>query len=218
MELFIGFLEVAVLAGGLAFAVWRFGINRETFTFFGLDIGAKVIKKSESGNLLLVSMVVHVENKGQTKIVARTRKDIEYASAEFLYEDSQDQCKHAGTLKIRPIPDSQNPQLFDWYSLNPTGNITIREGKDETSESDLEQVNYLGGYQDPDSDFNDVHFWLEPNESYDCQVMAWLRPGTYAIKAFFLGKQTGHEEEEYWTTTRMFSFSGREDQLSSNEK
>jgi hypothetical protein len=36
-------------------------------------------------------------------------------------------------------------------------------------------------------------------------VFVWLRPGIYAAKAFFLGELSQYREEEYWSSTIIFS-------------
>ena len=69
---------------------------------------------------------------------------------------------------------------------------------------DLEQINYLGEYQDPAVNYRDVDFWLEPHETYDQTVPLWLLPGEYAAKAYFLGRKAEHGEEEFWTGTLVF--------------
>jgi hypothetical protein len=74
---------------------------------------------------------------------------------------------------------------------------------------DLEQINYLDDYQDPEGGFKEVHFWLEPKESYELLVTVWLPPGTYAAKAVFLGKEQSHANEEYWSHVCAFTLGER---------
>ena len=42
-----------------------------------------------------------------------------HLAGRLLYDDGWDQCKHAGTLKIRAVPPGNVPGLFDWYGLQP---------------------------------------------------------------------------------------------------
>jgi hypothetical protein len=49
--------------------------------------------------------------------------------------------------------------------------------------------------------FQDTDFWLEPNEVYDLTVPLRLPRGNYAVKAYFLGQEKRHLEEEYWSQT-----------------
>src|SRR6266852_3840711 len=109
------------------------------------------------GDLVLVVVTVHIENKGDTRINARRGQD----------EDGY------------------------VYNIEP--------------DADLEQINYLGEFQDPETHFRDVDFWLEPRESYDQPVFLWLRPGIYAAKAYFLGPRRKHQEDEYWSCQTLFN-------------
>ena len=196
------FLTVAVT---VFLAVRRFGLQRESATFLRVLVTAKEISKS--GALVLTSISIKLDNFGQTRIDART---MPRNSKGFLYDDGPDQFQHAGTLKIRPITREKKPLLFDWYSLPamsiaPTisgdvgsyGEVTRRVGE-------LEQINYLDDYQDPEKQFTEVHFWLEPKESYELLVPVWLPVGIYAAKAVFLGREASHEDEEYWSHVCTF--------------
>jgi len=173
------------------------------FTFLNLSIDVKII--NQIGDLLLVSIVIGLENMGKTRISARRRENLKNKRAAFLYGDYDewDRLKHAGTLKIRRVPDSLNVNIFDWYSLSPITDIqSLKDGRQFIS--DFEQINYLDEYEDPFSNYQDVIFWIEPKESYYPQVMVCLKPGTYVLKAVFLGKITEPpEEEEYWPCTKM---------------
>src|SRR5262245_61236997 len=104
---------------------------------------------------------------------------------------------------------------FDWYSLDampsrlqvsfpgdPPHPIPERQG-------DLEQLNFLGDYQDPELPYSDVDFWLEPRETCDVAVPLWLAPGLYAAKALFLGPQRVHREEEFWSCMHVFEVPAR---------
>jgi len=152
-------------------------------------------------------VTVKLDNLGQTRIDARTTpRD----SRGFLYDDGWDVFQHAGTLKIRSIALAKEPLLFDWYSLQKMSIATTLSadassyGKVVRREHDLEQINYLDDYQDPKDDFAEVHFWLEPKESYELLVTVWLPAGTYAAKAVFLGKEYYHDNEEYWSHVCTF--------------
>lgn len=206
LDLIISILTLVTMASGLYFAIRRFGLKRERFTFLRMAIDAKVVQNS--GDLVLVSVVVHLENKGDTRISARCQR----REDGYLYNDGQDVCLHAGTLKIRQVPPQDKPLLFDWYSLAPISvpSRLVPEDKLEVKEGDLEQINYLGEFQDAETGYKEVGFWLEPHESYDLLVPIWLHPGTYLAKAFFLGPMTKQREEEYWSCTTLFSLgSGR---------
>jgi hypothetical protein len=196
-------IEVLLLALGLYFALRRFGLRRAARTFLRVKIDATAIK--EVGNLLLVSIVVGLENRGQTRISARTRRDIKRRS-DFLYDDRWDRCRHAGTFKIRRVLDKPGQIVFDWYLLPPIDKASFPGGSGGHQEADFEQINYLLEYQDPKTMFRDVDFWLEPNEIYEHQIMVWLPPGTYAMKAYFLGRVIKYREDEYWSCTKLFDF------------
>jgi hypothetical protein len=189
VQITIAILTFCILAFGLFFAIYRFGLNRENCTFLNLNIEANVIK--HIGDLLLVSINVQLENKGQIRITARRYDDIKNNESDFLYKDDIDECKHAGTLKIRSVTNENSEKIFDWYSLKS---------------SDYEQINYLFDYQDPKIDFKDVDYWLEPNELYTQQITLWIKPGTYFLKAYFLGKLQKYHEDEYWSCTKIVDF------------
>jgi len=202
VDVIVSILTLLTLAWGLYFAIRRFGLKRERFSFLRLTLDAKVVR--DAGDLVLVVITVHIENKGDTRISAR-RGRIEEDS--YLYNIEPDVCRHAGTLKIRRVSGKTEPLLFDWYSL-PTLRAKTRlvpANKVVEADSDLEQINYLDEFQDPDTDFRDVDFWLEPRESYDQPVFAWLRPGIYAAKAYFLGPRRKHQEDEYWSCQTLFN-------------
>jgi hypothetical protein len=185
----------------LAWAMWRFGINRGRFTFLDLDLSASAL--CANGDLLLVQVTVRLQNRGQTKIQARTREQLT-GDKTFVHGEEADACKHAGTLKIRRVLESVTPTVFDWYSLSKISGVTIlKDGN--SAESDLEQLNYLNEYEDPEQSYNDVHYWLEPRESDNCRVVLWVPAGLYAIKAYFFGKRIDYKEQEYWSCTRVFN-------------
>lgn len=194
------FLTWITLTASLLFAIRRFGLRRESHTFMRITAEAKTVRAYRG--LALVSITVHLENKGATQIRAR-RAD---RSEGWLYkvEGDPDQCRHAGTLKIRKVPRKTRPVLFDWYSLKPLRVRADSEGFDQI-EPGLEQINYLDEFQDPQGGFKDVHFWIEPHETYDPLVYVWLEPGVYVAKAFFLGAKTKHQDEEYWSCQTVFS-------------
>jgi hypothetical protein len=196
------FLTVAIT---VFLAVRRFGLQREAATFLRVSLAAKELTKSGAVSLTTVS--IKLDNLGQTRIDARTEPRNPNG---FLYDDGWDQFQNAGTLKIRPIASAQEPLLFDWYSL-PKMSIAATLSADVGScgevarrERDLEQINYLDDYQDPENSFAEVHFWLEPKESYELVVTVWLPAGKYAAKAVFLGKEFRHANEEYWSDVCTF--------------
>ena len=197
LELIIPILTLLTLVSGLVFAIYRFGLS----TSLKLTIKAKTVWGA--GDVVLTAIRVHLENKGNRRIKARTGRKSEQAR---LYDIPPDICFHAGTLKIRPVPEESSPLLFDWYSLQPLGTKERHMPKVElvTEETDLEQINYLDEFQNP-KDFLNVHFWIEPGEAYGQSVFLWLRPGIYAAKAYFLGPKTWHRGEEYWSTQIIFT-------------
>ncbi len=201
IDLGLSILMFATFAWGLYYGIASFGLKRERSTFLGLTLAAKPICILR--DLVLVSITVHVENKGNGRIDARRSS----TSDGYLYNDGLDICRHAGTLKLRSVSAQKKPVLFDWYSLPPIQVTTrvVPHDKLVISESDLEQVNYLDEFQDPEVNYDEVDFWLEPHESYEQAVFVWLRPGIYAAKAFFLGKLIKHREEEYWSSQILFS-------------
>ena len=175
-------------------------------TSLDIIIDAFVLKKIKE--LALVSIIVHLNNKGVKKVIARTRKDIEfYKDKSFLYEDKFDKCNHAGTLKIRRVRDYGQATIFDWYSLDKTNEINWVFDNQPGIMRDLEQINYLNEYESADADnpYKDVDFWIEPNESYNLELMILLSPGNYAVKAYFLGRElTGVDKTDYWSNTKLF--------------
>jgi len=200
LELIVSLMTFLTLATGLYYAIRRFGLKRERFSFLNLTVDAKVMH--DLGEVKLVSIVISLENKGETRINARRKR----GSKEFLYDDGWDRCMHAGTLKIRPIPVEKEPFLFDWYSLKPmNAKVSQEEIEGVTiTEDNLEQINYLSEFQDPEDNYREVDFWLEPKESYIVEVPIWLRPGIYCAKAFFLGPRRKYQEEEYWSHSMIF--------------
>ncbi len=204
----IELVTIISLSWGTIYAIRSFGLKREKFSFLTLNLAATVIK--QVGDLLLVSVIVHLENKGQTRISARRYENIEVEGGDFLYDDDWDKCKYAGTLKIRGVPDQHKTELFDWYSLQQINEISELKERKESHRVDLEQINFLYEFKDPDTHYKDVDFWLEPYEIYDLQIMLWLPPGTYAMKAYFLGKLVKYREEEYWSFTKLFDLTSAE--------
>lgn len=202
----VAVLTLLTLGSGLYFGVRRFGLQRESATFLRVLVAAKEVTKS--GELVLTSLTIRLDNLGQTRIDARTKQRKENG---FHYDDGWDRFQHAGTLKIRRIARAQEPLLFDWYALPPTPIATTLSadaasyGEVVRQERDLEQINYLDDYQDPAEKFAEVHFWLEPKESYELLVSVWLPAGIYEAKAVFLGKEAGHENEEYWSHVCTFT-------------
>lgn len=200
LDLLVSILTLLTLASGLYFAIRRFGLTRERYTFLDLTVSAATAHKTKK--LSLVVITVHIDNKGNTRISARRVREEDG----FLYNVGPDSCLHAGTLKIRAIPQERLPMLFDWYSLLPL-KITTRLVPAEkmiVSDADLEQINYLDEYQDPVGSYKEVDFWVEPHESYDMTVPIWFTPGLYAAKVYFLGPETRHGEEEYWSSLTIF--------------
>jgi hypothetical protein len=193
-------VAIIIAISTIYFICW---VRREKFTFLNLSLNAKII--NQIGDLLLVSIVVLLKNMGKTRISARTRKDIIDKHSGFLYGkyDEWDKCKHAGTLKIRKVPDSLNVDLFDWYSLPAITNIqSLKDGNQY--ESDFEQINYLEEYEDHITQYQDVYFWIEPKEAYHQEIMVYLKPGIYVLKAVFLVKETEPpNEEEYWSCKKV---------------
>lgn len=186
IQVAVSILTLIILALGLFLAIYRFGLNREKHSFLNLNIEANIIKQIKS--LLLVSINIQLENKGLTRIMARRYDVIKNNENGFLYKDEIDECKHAGTLKIRSVTDENREIIFDFCSLQP---------------NEFEQINYLDEYQDPKTNFKDVDYWLEPKESSNQQITLWIKPGTYIIKAYFLGKLIKYREDEYWSCTKI---------------
>lgn len=208
VELIISILTLITGVGGLCYAIRRFGLNRELFTFLRISVEARSVY--DAGNVVLVAITVHLENKGDTRVNARREK----RKDGYLYNDDDDTCLHAGTLKIRAIPQENEPLLFDWYSLPPLRATTrlVPQEKVVVTDADLEQINYLDEFQDPETDYKEADFWLELRESYDLTVLVWLRPGVYAAKGFFLGPATKHQEEEYWSCQAVFTAGAQSEQ------
>jgi hypothetical protein len=185
VEILVGIATLLTLIYGVYTAIRKFGWSREECTFLRMELHAKVIR--EVGELLLVTVTIRLENKGQTRLSARKLENLPY-------NDGFDACDFPGTLKVRGFPDQNRIKVFNWYDLKPLPGI----------EDMLEQINYLDEFQDPSNEFEGSDFWLEPNETAESQVPLWLAPGSYAFKAFFLGKETEPNEEEYWSVTRFF--------------
>lgn len=200
LDITVKILTFFVLFVTAVLAVRRFGLQRETATFLRVTVSAEDLVVSR--DLVLVALTVRLDNLGQTKIDARrTPRD----ANGFLYDDGWDRLRHAGTLQVRSIPKADHPLLFDWYTLSPLS-LDTSLSSDSAAFGDivhrvreLEQINYLDDYQDPEGSFAEAHFWLEPRESYELFVPLWLPHGTYAAKAVFLGKDRSHSNEEYWS-------------------
>jgi hypothetical protein len=193
-------LALGVFFGG-GWALIRYFRERRRFTFLRMAVDARSIY--DRADLVLVAITVHLENKGNTRIDARQER----GEDGYVYNVVPNTCLHAGTIKIRAVPQGKEPILFDWYSLPALRVISRLVPGDHlvVSESDLEQINYLDEFQDPETDYKEVDFWLEPHESYDLMITVWLRPGVYAAKAFSLGPMTKHNEEEYWSCQTVFT-------------
>lgn len=69
IDLVISVLTLLTLVSGLYFAIRRFGLKRERFTFLRMAISATSVYGT--GDLVLVVLTVHLENKGDTRINAR---------------------------------------------------------------------------------------------------------------------------------------------------
>jgi hypothetical protein len=192
--------QIAALTIGGIWALNRFAITRASRTFLEMSVGAKVVGGGSDN--LLVQVVIRLKNIGASRINARKGH-----KGAFLYDDGWDQCQHAGTLKVRSVQARSAPALFDWYGLQAI-DASLRlaapfDAPNHIAEQTgtLEQINYLADFQDPVGGFEDADFWLEPNETYELTVPLWLSSGHYALKAFFLGEERGHGEEEYWSQT-----------------
>jgi hypothetical protein len=207
LSIAVAILTLLTLGSGLYFAVVRFGLKRERATFLRINIDTVIVSHAKA--VALVQLVVRLENKGDTRINARRLEDLD-APAKFLYDDTWDQCEHAGTLKVRAVPARESTWILDWYALSAMSATVERCTVADTPHhvaprvGDLEQINYLSEYQDPAVNYRNVDFWLEPHESYDQTVPLWLLPGEYAAKAYFLGRRAEHGEEEFWTCTLLF--------------
>lgn len=200
VELVASVATAISLIGGLGYSIYRFGLNRERFTFLNMSMDARTVQRNESA--ALVAVTVHLENRGESSIRARVSRD----RSGNLYDSEPDICRHAGTLKVRAVPAETKTLLFDWYALEPLrATMRLMPGKERVdSEGDLEQINYLDEFQDPETDFQSTHFWIEPHETYHQTVMLWLSCGIYAAKACFLGERRDHENEEYWSACTVF--------------
>ena len=174
IEIILKILTFSTLAVTVILAVRRFGLQRESATFLRVLVTTKEISKS--GALVMTSVSVKLDNLGQTRIDART---IPRDSKGFLYDDGWDQLQHAGTLKIRPIAHAKEPLFFDWYSLQPMSIASTISG-DAASYGEvtrrvreLEQINYLDDYQDPEKQFAEcISGWSQKNHT-NC----WCRYG-----------------------------------------
>jgi hypothetical protein len=203
----VAILTLLTLGSGLYLAIVRFGLKRERATFLRISIDAAIVSHAKPA--ALVQLVVHLENKGDTRINARRLENLD-ARVKFLFDDTWDQCEHAGTLKVRAVPRRDSAWVLDWYALPAMlatiERCTVADTPDHVAPrpGDLEQINYLGEYQDPAVNYRDVDFWLEPHETYDLTVPLWLLPGEYAAKAYFLGRRVEQGEEEFWTSTHVF--------------
>jgi len=121
VDVIVSILTLLTLAWGLYFAIRRFGLKRERFSFLRLTVDAKALK--DAGDLVLVVITVVPANK-------------------------------------------------------------VME-----ADSDLEQINYLDEFQDPDTDFRNVDFWLEPRESYDQPVFRVAAPRNIRGQGLLPGTQ-----------------------------
>jgi len=207
LSIAVSILTLFTLGSGLYLAIVRFGLKRERATFLRMSIDAVIV--SHANPPALVQLTVHLENKGDTRINARRLDDLA-APTKFLFDDTWDQCEHAGTLKVRAIPPRERAWIFDWYALAAMPATIERCTVTDTPHhvaprgGNLEQINYLSEYQDATVNYRDVDFWLEPHETYDQAVPLWLPPGEYAAKAYFLGRRDEHGEEEFWTGMLVF--------------
>jgi len=190
IDLIVKILTLLTLLSALIFGILRFGLKRERYTFLQIKVEAKPVKTLRNSSLVMKT--VHLENVGDRRIDSKRDR----LGDGCIYNDSFDVCRHAGTLKIRPIPESSKPTFVDWYSLSPY---------QSTDGLDYEQINYLDEYQDPRTDYKDVDFWLEPHVSEEFSVFLRLKPGVYAIKAYFFGPVTKAREEEYWSCQTLLN-------------
>ena len=191
----------ALVIGGV-WALNRFIATRASRTFLELSASAKVVGGTDEN--LLVQIVIRLKNIGTSRIDARRG-----SPGTLLYDDTWDRCQHAGTLKIRAVPSGQAPALFDWYGLQPfNATLTLASLRNSPEQAvaivgTLEQINYLADFQNPENGFTNTDFWLEPGEVYELTVPLWLPSGNYAVKTYFLGSETHHLEEEYWSHTAL---------------
>ena len=214
MEAFLKAVGAVVTVAGALFGAYTFFKSRRNASFLTIDLTPEIVAVSSStpGRMqYLVDLCVHLENKGEVMIRAR----VPDSPGGRLYDDEWDVCDHPGTLKIREVAaPAEAPHVFDWYCLpkldsaNQRCRVTDRLHQVAITMSDLEQINYLGEYQNPADKFATTDFWLEPKESYELRVPIWLPAGVYAAKAIFLGERTDPGEEEFWTSTRSFAVPG----------
>jgi len=187
---------IALVVGG-GWALWRFGLTRESRTFLDLSTSARVV--DTAADSMLVVVTVQMKNIGSSRIDPKTARKPDGS----IFNDGYDHCLHAATLKVRRIPEYETPTQFDWYVLPPMP-ADIRTLNRHVHEP-LEEIDYL-------ADFNEVReggsvepdFWLEPNTSYDASVSLRLEKGNYAIKTFFIGALDKPHEQEYWSHVTVF--------------
>jgi len=171
-------------------------LRRESHAFLTLSSETRII--SDKGGVKLVSVNILLENKGNKRITARTKRN----EKDLFYSDKHDECLHAGTLKIRQLPVPKTPVSFNWYDLEP-----LKTESSEVGNADFEQINYLHDHEDPQSDFKEVDFWLEPKETCRFEIPVWLRPGIYCSKVFFIGEETRYYKDDYWSFVSVFEVS-----------
>jgi hypothetical protein len=188
--------SVALVAGG-GWALWRFGLTRESRTFLDLSASARVVDGSADSALAVVT--VQMKNIGAARIDARTVRKGDGT----IFNDGFDRCLHAATLKVRRIPDYQAPAQFDWYVLPPLpAEITTLN---RHVQEPLEEVNYLADFNEVKNDGSvELDFWLEPDTTYEASVPLRLPRGNYAIKTFFIGRLDTPHEQEYWSHLTVF--------------
>jgi hypothetical protein len=165
-----------VVLGG-AWALYRFGIQRERETGIGIELSHKTIPYG--AGVFLVAFDIALSNKAKVRVRAtRERRP--------AYKDDWEGLNFGGDLLIRPLPSGvPEGSEIRWFSKNAPTSPQVGD-----IEADLLDEYELNGETD---------FWMEPGETYHLATNVVLRPGGYLCMVTFVGAKS---KQEFWR--RMF--------------
>jgi len=162
---------VALFVGG-GWALYRFGVRRESETALSIDL---TYASAAYSALHLVSFDVVVANKGAVRLGAKRKQGT-------AYEDDVEVLANSVDLLLRRIPsDLPVDSQVGWFVAPNT-----RSPQPEDLEFDLAAEYAIRSETD---------FWMEPGESYHVGACVILEEGAYLAMVTFVGDRS---DAEFW--------------------
>jgi hypothetical protein len=166
----------AVVCGG-GWALYRFGLRRESAAALGIELTYTDSCYDKYGSL--VTFDVSVRNIGSVKVTIRRSRNPAYPRPGTIDTET---LNYGASLLIRRIPEGKKPnETLQWFD-----STTSTSPRKADSECDLASEYEAQGLTD---------FWLEPKETYHLSTTIVLRPGHYLAMVTLVGEST---DEDFW--------------------